>query len=59
MICSSHFLMKGAGITGFCERRVPEQEDPERRFIRIFDKILEHKGCSVKPYGGFWRLQLR
>ena len=57
MICSSHFLMKGAGITGFCERKVPEQEDPERRFIRIFDgKLPEHKGCSVKPYGGFWRL---
>ena len=60
MICSSHFLMKDTGITGFCERRVPEQEDPESRFIRIFDrKIPEHKGCSVKPYGGFWRLQLR
>ena len=45
--------MKGAGITGFCERRVPEQEDPERRFIRMFLSIKDAVWNLMEAFGGY------
>ena len=60
MGCFSHFSLKGAGISGFCQRRVQEK----RRCFWRFDhkQLIEMKVVwnsmdegSLKQYGGLWR----
>ena len=60
---SSRFKKKGAGISGFCQKRFSALGDSEkRRCFRRFDhNDKDHKthweeGGSGKQRGGLWRL---